>query len=249
MTWNKRPTAPWERLMSDNKVIVATEWAQPPAQRMTTPDDLLSLALSQGADLDRLERLMNLKREYEKDEARKAFAVAMAAFKAEQITIQKDKLVDHRGGRYHHATLGNVVAIVSEALGRHGLYHAWAIKQEPDGVHVKCTLTHQLGHSESVAMWGPPDNSGSKNLIQQIASTVTYLERYTLMAITGVAASDQDDDAGTTAGPTDLLAVIQAATTLDELKALKPRIGALADPADRQACVDAYAKRQEALAV
>ena len=44
-------------------------------------------------------------------------------------------------------------------------------------------------------MTAPPDGSGKKNQIQQIASTVTYLERYTLFAILGLASADQDDDA------------------------------------------------------
>ena len=51
-----------------------------------------------------------------------------------------------------------------------------------------------MGHSEAVSIAGPLDDSGQKNGIQQIGSTITYLERYTLMAIMGLAAHDQDDD-------------------------------------------------------
>jgi len=36
--------------------------------------------------------------------------------------------------------------------------------------------------------------SGNKNPIQAIASTVSYLERYTLLAITGLTTKDMDDD-------------------------------------------------------
>jgi hypothetical protein len=45
-------------------------------------------------------------------------------------------------------------------------------------------------------MSGPHDQSGNKNAIQAIASTVTYLERHTAVAITGVAVSDEEDDDG-----------------------------------------------------
>jgi hypothetical protein len=45
-------------------------------------------------------------------------------------------------------------------------------------------------------MSGPHDQSGGKNAIQAIASTVTYLERHTAIAITGVAVSDEEDDDG-----------------------------------------------------
>ena len=54
------------------------------------------------------------------------------------------------------------------------------------------TLKNIGGHSESVSMGGPPDSGGAKNKIQERASTVTYLERYTLKAILGL--SEQDDD-------------------------------------------------------
>lgn len=238
--------------MSDDQEIVVTGWASAlPSPPQSTASTLVSLAIQQGANIETLERLYNLQREYEKDEARKAFAVAMAKFKAEQIVIDKDKLVDHRGGTYRHATLGNVVAIVSEALGRHGLYHAWAVKQDEGIVHVKCTLTHQLGHSESVAMWGPPDNSGSKNLIQQIASTVTYLQRYTLMSITGVAASEQDDDGAGSETPAQVLAFrneIRLADTLPVLSEIRDRIKSSSlTPAQQQTVIGDYQARAKDL--
>ena len=55
-------------------------------------------------------------------------------------------------------------------------------------------MTHLEGHSEKTFLRGQHDKSGGKNAIQAICSTVTYLERYTLFAITGLAAMDQDDD-------------------------------------------------------
>ena len=45
-----------------------------------------------------------------------------------------------------------------------------------------------------MSLSAPPDSSGSKNSIQAIASTLTYLQRYTLLSITGLAASEADDD-------------------------------------------------------
>ncbi|WP_080398455.1 ERF family protein [Burkholderia pseudomallei] len=51
-----------------------------------------------------------------------------------------------------------------------------------------------MGHSKMVTMSGAPDNSGKKNAIQQAASTITYLQRYTLLAATGMSTKDDDDD-------------------------------------------------------
>ncbi|MGK5049914.1 ERF family protein, partial [Janthinobacterium sp. GB4P2] len=81
------------------------------------------------------------------------------------------------------------------ALARCGISHDWDTQQPASGmIIVSCSLTHVMGHSKSTTMEAPPDNSGSKNVIQQIASTVTYLQRYTLLGACGLATKDMDDD-------------------------------------------------------
>ena len=161
-----------------------------------TPITLLQLAVQQGADLDRLERLVAMKREYEADEARKAYNVAFAAFKDEAVRIIKNRKVTDgplKGKSY--AELHAVVNAVTPALSTHGLSAAWRItKDERDWLEVTCTLKHAAGHSESVSMGGPPDTGGAKNAIMARASTVTYLERYTLKAILGLSEQGDDDD-------------------------------------------------------
>ncbi len=57
-----------------------------------------------------------------------------------------------------------------------------------------CILTHELTHSERTSLTAKPDQSGKKNPIQAIASTVSYLQKYTLLAITGLAAQGMDTD-------------------------------------------------------
>ena len=165
-----------------------------------TPGALLQLAVEQGADLDKLERLMALQERWEATEARKAYTRAMADFKLAAPRIAKDKTVGYknRDGTltgYTHATLGNVTATILGALAKHGFSHRWDVAQPGGGqVVVRCVLTHSQGHSETTVMSGGLDDSGKKNPIQQIASTVTYLQRYTLLAAVGMATDDQDDD-------------------------------------------------------
>lgn len=171
-----------------------------------TPSDLLRLAVEQGADLDRLERLMDLQERWEANQARRAFVEAMAAFKAEPLEILKRKTVSFttRDGdttSYTHAELSDVCDGVVPAMAKHGLSHAWNIQQVDGGVRVTCTITHILGHSESVTMFAAPDASGKKNAIQQVASTVTYLQRYTLLAACGVATKGTDDDGRASEAP------------------------------------------------
>lgn len=161
-----------------------------------TPQQMLAIAVQQGADLEKLEKLMDLRDRWEATEARKAYVVAMAAFKAEPLRILKSKQVNIPGGaKFAHATLADVCDGVVSNLSKFGLSHSWELRQLENGwPQVTCVITHEKGHSERTALSAPPDDSGKKNSIQQIASTVTYLERYTLMAACGLAAKDIDND-------------------------------------------------------
>lgn len=174
-------------------------------QLAATPAQLLQIAVSQGADLDKMERLMAMQERWEANQAAKQYAEAMAAFKAaDGVRIVKDKHVRFQSQKgiteYDHATIGNVVKVITEALAPHGLSHSWTTRQEGNEIHVTCKLRHRGGHFEEVTLSGNPDASGGKNPIQAIGSTVTYLQRYTLLLITGCATSDQPDDDGQTGG-------------------------------------------------
>ena len=161
-----------------------------------SPASMMQIALSRGADLDKLEKMLALQERWEANEARKAYHTAMAAFKAAPPEIEKDKKVSFGAGKaaYSHATLANVTDKINQALSTHGLSAAWKTAQDERGITVTCTITHRLGHSESTSLTAAPDNSGSKNAIQAVGSTITYLSRYTLLSLTGLATHDQDDD-------------------------------------------------------
>jgi len=149
--------------------------------------------LQGGGDLANLEKMMAFQEKFEERQAKKAYHEAMAAFKADPPKIFKDKKVEFNNTKYSHATLANVVAEISKSLSVHGLSAAWKTDQT-ELIAVTCTITHILGYSENTTLKAAPDSSGKKNPIQAIGSTVSYLERYTILALTGLATHDQDDD-------------------------------------------------------
>ncbi len=182
--------------MSVTTVIAERE---PEHLEPVNPMALLQMAVSQGADVDKLGKLMELQDRWEKREAEKAFIAALAAFKSDPPKILKNKLVDfpRTGGRttYRHATLDNVCGILDHALAAHGLSYRWKPEHLDSGIiRVTCILTHELGHSTSASLQSVADSSGGKNAIQGVGSTVTYLERYTLLAVCGIAVQNTDDD-------------------------------------------------------
>lgn len=159
-----------------------------------TPMQLIQAAVNQNADIDKLAKLMDLQMRWEANEAKKAFVEAMNAFKAAPPEIIKNKLVAYKEVSYRHATLDQVCDKVTEGLSKHGISHRWRTEQSEGLIRVTCILTHFLGHSEETTLCAGPDSTGSKNAIQAISSAVTYLERYTLLAATGLAAANTDDD-------------------------------------------------------
>jgi len=178
------------------KIIKATDEALPVQK---TSSDLLAMLVSQKADISLIEKFMDLRDREEAANAKRAYTEAMSAFKAKPPEIEKDAKVSYDTSKgkaeYTHATLGNVTNKINGALGEHGLSAAWKTEQADGGVTVTCTITHVMGHSESTALKAAPDTSGSKNPIQALGSTISYLERYTILALTGLATKDEDDDA------------------------------------------------------
>jgi hypothetical protein len=192
--------------------------------------------LQNGGNIEQLNQMMDLQARWEANQARKAFTVAMTGFKAEPVTILKKKNVrfETRAGdvaSYNHAELSDVTEGIGQALAKHELSYRWNIRQEGAAITVDCILTHVAGHSETVTMTASPDNSGMKNAIQQVASTTTYLQRYTLLAITGMSTKGMDNDGRVEEAPVevdgaiaDWIAAAEAIVTLDEYATRKAEL-------------------------
>lgn len=155
---------------------------------------------NQGVEL--VERLLAVHERIEANEARKSYNAAIAALRADLPAIVKDQEVDYpskKAGRvfYLHEQLAQIVEDLSPPMAKHGLSFRWRTDaSNPQLIQVTCVVTHAAGHSEETTLFGPPDDSGNKNALQAIASTVSYLQRYTLKAAIGVAAGKDDDGAG-----------------------------------------------------
>lgn len=181
-------------------VVIAPEPEPRSNVATTTPADLIRLALERNAPLEQIEKFMDLNDRWEAKQARNAFVQAMAAFKAEPIEILKRKRVFFESAKgatdYNHAELSDVCDAIVPALAKHDLSHRWDVKQADGQIQVTCVLTHIGGHSESLTLSSGADQSGNKNSIQAIGSAATYLSRYTLLLITGLATKAMRDDDG-----------------------------------------------------
>lgn len=170
---------------------------QPRAVAAVTPMDMLARAVDSGAGLEMVEKLMGLQERWEANQARKAFDEAISAAKAKIPPIERNAK-GHNEKRY--ANFAAIAKVVDPILSEYGLSYRFRTTQG-ERISVTCVLSHKSGHSEETTLSGPADTSGSKNAIQAIGSTLTYLQRYSLVQMLGLAA-DTDDD-GKAAGKVD----------------------------------------------
>ena len=195
-----------------------------------TPMEMLSTAVERGASMETLEKLMALQERWEANQARKAFDNAMAAAKAEIPTINKTREVDFTSSKgrtnYRHEDLAEIARVVTPILAKHGLsYRFRTASPVNEPVTVTCIISHRDGHSEENTLVAGRDDSGNKNSIQGVGSTITYLQRYTLKAALGLAASNDDDGKSSEqAGPISDEQLAQLRELIDEVQADTARL-------------------------
>ena len=178
-----------------------------PTSTALTPMAMIERAVSSGAGMDLIEKLMVLQERWDANLARKAFDNAMAAAKAEIPVIAKNRRVNFTSSKgptdYRYEDLGEIAKTVTPILAKFGLSYRFRT-QSPvnEPVTVTCIISHRDGHSEENTLCAGRDESGNKNSIQAVGSALTYLQRMTLKAALGLAAST-DDDGRATGGTSD----------------------------------------------
>ena len=165
-----------------------------------TPDPLalIKLAIDTNADIDKLEKLMALKERHDAAQARREFFEALARFQAECPVITKNKKADFNSSKgnvkYSFATLDQIVSQIKDPLQKCDLTYRWEFSENENRISVTCLITHKSGHSETTVTSANADTSGAKNEIQARGSTLTYLQRYTLIGALGIATAQEDID-------------------------------------------------------
>jgi hypothetical protein len=177
--------------------------ASPSSLALLNPDALLNIAVQRGDSIDVLTKLMDLKDRHDATLARNAFNAAFAAFKAENVQVLRNKLITDgplKGKK--HAQLSDVCEAATEAMAKHGLSTSWrVVTDERDWIKIACRVKHAAGHSEETEFGGPIDTGPGRNAMQARKSSVSYLERITMLLALGLAEYDADDDGAGGAAP------------------------------------------------
>jgi hypothetical protein len=184
------------------------------------------VARDTSVDMDKMTTLMKWHKDTVADQKRAAFDEAMAEAKADIPVIHKNRAVDFTSAKgrtnYKYEDLAEIARVVSPILARHGLSYRYRVTSNlNEPVTVTCIVSHRGGHFEEVTLMGGRDDTGGKNAIQQVASTLTYLQRMTLKAALGLAASDDDDGKASSGTPEQI-----TAAQMSEMQALIKEVDA-----------------------
>ena len=172
---------------------------QPVAAQMEKKQDAFMVLVDKlkGMPPESIGSVLQSYKEFLAIQAKQAFDDAMATLKKNMPAIIKSKLADMNGKySYHYAELHkDVCSKLDPVLEAHGFGYRWTTHPNDKGVVLGCVLYHVQGHQEETLMPpAPHDNSGGKNSIQAIGSTLSYLQRYSLLMALGIAPRNTDTD-------------------------------------------------------
>ena len=158
------------------------------------PMTLMQQAISGGASIETLEKLMALQERWEAKQAQKGFYEALSEFQVNAPEIRKSKKVSFGNTEYNFAPLADIDRQIKPVMKSLGFSKRWEIQDSGDKIKVTCIITHEMGHSEKTTMESGADTSGSKNPIQARGSAIEYMKRYTLLGALGITTADSDID-------------------------------------------------------
>ena len=194
---------------------------QPPASLMTV---IGNLAANPNVDVDKIQKLLEIQERWEMNRAKAEFREAMATFKQNPPKIVKDRVAQIKAresgnvvGSYNFADLEMVSSAIIEGLAAVGITHHFPMKQEGLQITVTCVLSKGMYSEDGSSLTAPSDTTGAKNAIQAIASTVSYLQKYTLLGATGMAAGMPDTDGNVTPAAVQIMPAQELQDWLDAI--------------------------------
>ena len=125
------------------------------------------------------------------DKLAQALAQAQGKFKPVQKTGKNPHL------KNQYATLDDIISAVRGPLSEHGLSFVQLLNSDSEGTFLRTILLHESGQQleSNVAIVAAGDHRGVNDL-QALGAAITYMKRYSLAAMLGIAADTDTDGEG-----------------------------------------------------
>ena len=156
---------------------------------------LVQAAIAQNSPLEVLKELAALEEKMHTRQAREAFFRDFALFQAACPSPPKSSVAHGRKFDYNYTPIEIIEATLRPYLEKFGFSYKWEVSEQTEtSITVVCILHHKEGHEESSSFKAPIDPEAYMNVIQQVGSSRSYAQRYTLISVTGKVPSGEDDD-------------------------------------------------------
>lgn len=223
-----------------------------PAPAPTNMLQVISQAvMDPRCDVEKMRALLDMQRDIEDRDAKKAFTRAFNALQAELPIINKDGKIDHssdggettRSGKKAlktgYATYPNLNRVVGPLMKQYGFTFSTVMVPDPAGpMVVTSTLSHVEGDSRTTHFRVTADATGGKNNQQGWGSSQQYGMRYNMIALLNIvteAREDADNDGFKKDDPITQAQLAELVKLADEVNADRPKfcevmgVGAMAE--------------------
>jgi hypothetical protein len=157
------------------------------------------------ADVEKLERMLDLQERILTKEAQHLAALALQKFKSACPQLQKKSIIHDRSGRpvSRYTSFDSMMKQIRPLMVECGFTERFTSVLGTNGgiTGVICTITHEAGHSWEALAPVCIDDSGFKNKVQGLGSAMSYGKRYALQNALGIETTEEDDDGHSTEDP------------------------------------------------
>lgn len=157
-------------------------------------------ALNPDVDAAKMDQLFALQEKVLARNARTEYFRALAMMAGAMPAIE-EKGKGHNQTKY--AKWEDIQSAITPVLGQYGFALSFRTKVEEKAIRITAILAHREGHTEENELLLPADNSGSKNAVQAVGSSITYGFRYTACALLNIQTGVSDDDGRAAGGDVD----------------------------------------------
>jgi hypothetical protein len=190
--------------------VPATIPANPivPAQPTTMLDIIDRASRDPSVDIDKLERLIGLKKDMEAQQARVEFDRAMVSAQAEMKAIRAD--LENPQTRSKYASYAQLDKAIRPIYSKHGFAVSFNTGDAPreNELRVLATLSHGGGHRQDYRIDMPADGKGARGndvmtKTHATGAAASYGQRYLYKLMFNLAVGDVDDDGNGAGGHDD----------------------------------------------
>ena len=152
-------------------------------------------ATDKDVDISKMERLLDMQERVMAKEAEMAFYAAMSDLQDAMPTIKKEGQIVVAGNvRSRYARFEDILGQTKNLLKQYGFSVSFKSNFIDGQLEITGILSHRGGHHESTTMRLPFDDSGAKNKVQMIGSSVSYGKRYVYCMLLNINITEDDDD-------------------------------------------------------